>query len=374
MDAKNNGEIHVCQPRQFCPDVSVYYKMAKIGQGTFGEVFKARHKTTNQIVALKKVLMENEKEGFPITALREIRMLQTLKHDHIVKLIEVCCSKATNYNHNLSTFYLVFEFCEHDLAGLLSNINIRFEKSHLKTIMKQLLEALFYIHTCKILHRDIKTSNILITKNGMLKLADFGLARAFSPNNPNKCLTNRVVTLWYRPPELLLGSRHYGPEIDMWGAGCIMAELWTRSAIMQGQNEQHQLFLISQLCGSITPESLPGVEHLELYKQMELKKGQQRRVRERLRNYVRDEYGVDVIDKMLEIDPKKRIDADNALFHKFFWVDPLPGDLGALLSKIHVSMFELHSAKRKAEAQLGLQLVPNPKRVITDNQYQDIIY
>jgi len=125
----------------------------------------------------------------------------------------------------------------------------------------------------------MKAANILITKTGVLKLADFGLARAFSISKgaPNR-YTNRVVTLWYRPPELLLGERNYGPAIDMWGAGCIMAEMWTRSPIMQGSTEQHQLTLISQLCGSINPVVWPGVENLELYKSIQLPQEQKRKV------------------------------------------------------------------------------------------------
>lgn len=147
-------------------------------------------------------------------------------------------------------------------------------------MMQQLLNGLYYIHSNKILHRDMKAANVLITKNGVLKLADFGLARAFSANKkgqPNR-FTNRVVTLWYRPPELLLGERNYGPPVDLWGAGCIMAEMWTRSPIMQGSSEQQQLRLISQLCGSITPAVWPGVENLELYKQVELPQQQKRKV------------------------------------------------------------------------------------------------
>nr|CAI5826988.1 unnamed protein product [Callosobruchus analis] len=123
----------------------------------------------------------------------------------------------------------------------------------------------------------MKAANVLITKNGVLKLADFGLARAFSTNKNG--FTNRVVTLWYRPPELLLGERNYGPPVDLWGAGCIMAEMWTRSPIMQGNSEQQQLTLISQLCGSITPKVWPGVENLELYKKMDLPQNQKRKVR-----------------------------------------------------------------------------------------------
>ena len=174
----------------FCEEVSKYEKQAKIGQGTFGEVFKARDKRNKQkIVALKKVLMENEKEGFPITALREIRILQLLRHENIVNLIEICRTKATPINRHKSTFYLVFDFCEHDLAGLLSNFNVKFSLGEIKKVMKQLLSGLYYIHSNKIIHRDMKAANVLITKQGILKLADFGLARAISINKngqPNR--------------------------------------------------------------------------------------------------------------------------------------------------------------------------------------------
>ena len=129
------------------------------------------------------------------------------------------------YNRYKGSIYLVFEFCVHDLAGLLSNPNVKFSLGEIKEIMKQLLNGLYYIHSNKVLHRDMKAANIFITKEGKLKLGDFGLARAFSMPKPGQGnrYTNRVVTLWYRPPELLLGERNYTPAIDLWGAGCIMA-------------------------------------------------------------------------------------------------------------------------------------------------------
>merc|ERR1719208_551132 len=292
--------------------------MTKVGQGTFGEVFKARLRTDrSKIVALKKVLMENEKEGFPITALREIRILQRVNHDNIVNLIEIC---RQNNRHGKATFYLVFDFAEHDLAGLLSNVNVKFSLGEIKKVMQQMFEGLFYIHSNKIIHRDMKAANILITKQGILKLADFGLARAISINKagqPNR-YTNRVVTLWYRPPELLLGERNYGSAVDMWGAGCIMAEMWTRSPIMQGNTEQHQLTLIAQLCGAISPEVWPSVQTLDLYNRVEIPRGVKRRVKERLKPYVKDQYACDLIDKLLSLDPSKRLDADNALNHDLF--------------------------------------------------------
>lgn len=162
----------------YCEDVSKYEKLMKVGQGTFGEVFKARHRKTKHMVALKKILMENEKEGFPITALREIRILQLLNHENIVNLIEICRTKETNHNQQRPIFYLVFEFCEHDLAGLLCNTHIKFSLGEIKKIIQMLLNALYFLHFNRILHRDMKAANILMTKNGVLKLTDFGLARA----------------------------------------------------------------------------------------------------------------------------------------------------------------------------------------------------
>ncbi|RXN21702.1 cyclin-dependent kinase 9 [Labeo rohita] len=334
----------------FCDEFSKYEKLAKIGQGTFGEVFKAKHRQTGKKVALKKVLMENEKEGFPITALREIKILQLLKHENVVNLIEICRTKATQFNRYKGSIYLVFDFCEHDLAGLLSNANVKFTLAEIKKVMQMLLNGLYYIHRNKILHRDMKAANVLITRDGVLKLADFGLARAFSlaKNSQGNRYTNRVVTLWYRPPELLLGERDYGPPIDLWGGGCIMAEMWTRSPIMQGNTEQHQLTLISQLCGSITPEVWPGVDKkYELYQKMELPKGQKRKVKDRLKAYVKDPYALDLIDKLLVLDPAQRIDSDDALNHDFFWSDPMPSDLKNMLSTHNTSMFEYLAPPRR---------------------------
>ncbi|CAG2110774.1 unnamed protein product [Medioppia subpectinata] len=332
----------------FCDDVSKYEKLTKIGQGTFGEVFKAKHRQTRKIVALKKVLMENEKEGFPITALREIKILQLLKHDNVVPLYEICRTQSRSDQTSSgtsaaggsaaatagppkykATFYLVFEFCEHDLAGLLSNVNVKFSMGEIKKVMQQLLNALFFIHSQKILHRDMKAANILITKNGVLKLADFGLARAISSGNTTKRYTHKVVTLWCRPPELLLGECNYGSPVDLWGAGCIMAEMWTRNPIIAGITDQMQLNLISQLCGSITPDVWPGVQRLDLYNKMVLAKNQRRKC----------PLALDLLDKLLILDPQKRLDSYLAIDHQFLWLHPVPQDMSHMLSQHKRSTF-----------------------------------
>ncbi|XP_060010266.1 cyclin-dependent kinase 9 isoform X1 [Lagenorhynchus albirostris] len=344
----------------FCDEVSKYEKLAKIGQGTFGEVFKAKHRKTGQKVALKKVLMENEKEGFPITALREIKILQLLKHENVVNLIEICRTKEQVPPRGLPQ-YPAQRRCSENILPVKE-----FAPGYPGVHRLERVGA-----ACgKILHRDMKAANVLITRDGVLKLADFGLARAFSlakNSQPNR-YTNRVVTLWYRPPELLLGERDYGPPIDLWGAGCIMAEMWTRSPIMQGNTEQHQLALISQLCGSITPEVWPNVDKYELFEKLDLVKGQKRKVKDRLKAYVRDPYALDLIDKLLVLDPAQRIDSDDALNHDFFWSDPMPSDLKGMLSTHLTSMFEYLAPPRRKGSQITQQSTNQSRNPAATNQ------
>jgi cyclin-dependent kinase 12/13 len=206
----------------------------------------ARCKETQDIVALKKIRMDNEKEGFPITAIREIKILKKLRHKNVVDLKEIVTSKANASNGHKGSIYLVFEYMDHDLTGLAERPGMKFSLPQIKCYMKQLLTGLHYCHINNILHRDIKGSNLLINNNGVLKLADFGLAKSITNENANP-LTNRVITLWYRPPELLLGATQYGPSVDMWSAGCIFAELVHGKPILPGKGEMEQLDLIFRL-------------------------------------------------------------------------------------------------------------------------------
>lgn len=215
----------------------------------------------------------------------------------------------------------------------------------------------------------MKTANILVTKDGKLKLADFGLARAIEQQKPDTQqirYTNRVVTLWYRPPELLLGERCYNRAIDMWGAGCIMAELWTREPILKGNTEQNQLELIQNMCGSITSEVWPDVEKLELYAKTQLKSDLKRRIKERLGSYIKDVNALDLLDKLLTLDPKKRMDSDDALDHDFFWSDPLPTDLK--LDKLGNSNFEYTTQNFKRHG------IHRPAKPVVNEQHYDRVY
>ena len=328
-----------------CSKVTKYCNFFKVGEGTFGEVYKAYEKQNkNTVVALKKLLIKKEIDSFPITALREINILKGLwvkdekgnekRHQNIINLLEVCWTKPSTENSCKSIFYLVFEFCEYDLSRLLSNHNIRFNHGEIKHILRQLLDGLYFIHINKIIHRDIKPANILVTRKGVLKLADFGLSKEihFKKLKEGNSMTNRVVTLWYRAPELLLGSKQYGQEIDLWALGCVMAEMWIRSSLFKGSSESQQIKEISSLCGELTEVVWPNIKEMPLYNAMALPTGSKRKLKANLKHVVKDDYGLELIDKFLQLDPGKRINADEALYHDFFWVDPLPRSIERCLS------------------------------------------
>lgn len=358
-----SSPILVCEPTSTvvswaCSDLDeTYRRCAIVGSGTFGEVFRAIDKRDDKVVALKRVKTEGEKEGFPITALREIRLLQQLHSQltttgvsdsaddqkvgaaNVVRLLEVCSSRCTD-NALLSNFFLVFEYCEHDLVGIINNVKLT--PGEIKNILKQLFEALFFVHSNGVLHRDIKASNILVNKNGTVKLADFGLSRsAVQSDRLKQTFTNRVVTLWYRPPELLLGDRQYGSAVDMWGTGCVMAEMWTKRPIFQGATEQEQINHIIKLCGSLTPAVWPKIVELPLYKVMELPTALKNKVKERFSGLLRDKAAVDLLVCLLTLDPSRRITATNALDHAYFWEGCEPADLKNTLSKYELPMNEL---------------------------------
>lgn len=217
-------------------------RLNHIEEGSYGFVSRAREEATGEIVAIKKLKMDPVRDGgFPVTALREIQTLQASKHRHIVNLREV----VNGQGESAADVYLVMDFLEHDLKTLQEEMEEPFLPSETKTLMLQLGSAVDFLHTHWILHRDLKTSNILLNNRGEIKLADFGMARFVGNPAPNN-LTQLVVTLWYRSPELLLGTTTYDSAVDMWSLGCIFGELLTRQPLLSGKNEVEQLSKVSQ--------------------------------------------------------------------------------------------------------------------------------
>jgi cyclin-dependent kinase 1 len=213
-----------------------YVKIEKIGEGTYGVVYKGKNKITNQLVALKKIRLENDEEGVPSTAIREISLLRELQHPNIVSLLDVLMQE--------NKLYLVFEFLSMDLKKYMETLppNKMLETILVKSYLHQITQGILFCHQRRTMHRDLKPQNLLIDKNGVIKLADFGLARAFGI--PIRVYTHEVVTLWYRAPEVLLGAPRYSCAIDVWSIGCIFSELVTRRPLFHGDSEIDQLFKI----------------------------------------------------------------------------------------------------------------------------------
>merc|ERR1719160_1308775 len=230
--------------------------LEKIGEGTYGTVYKATHKKTGQRVAIKKIRVEHEEEGVPSTAIREISLLKECEHPNVVSLIEVCSS--TNALH------LVFECLDMDVRMYLKK-NGAFKGTDLKNSAFQCFKAIEFCHEHRILHRDLKPQNVLIDcQSKCLKLADFGLARAFQI--PLRAYTHEVVTLWYRAPEILLGQAKYATPMDIWSLGCIVTEMATAQALFPGDSEIDTIFKIFQKLGTPTDEVWPGVHSLRDFK------------------------------------------------------------------------------------------------------------
>ncbi|CAI2728459.1 unnamed protein product [Schistosoma spindalis] len=293
--------------------VTAFDTLIQVGEGTYGHVYKARDKITGEYKALKKVRLENEREGFPITAVREIKILRQLRHPNIVNLCEIVTDKddPTDFKKDKGAFFLVFDYMDHDLYGILESGLVVFSEQHIASLMKQLLDGLSFCHDRHFLHRDIKCSNILINNKGQLKLADFGLARLYIAGDKERPYTNKVITLWYRPPELLLGEERYGPAVDIWSCGCILGEMFTRRPMFQASEEVEQLEVISRICGYPDPAIWPNVEKLPFYSTIKPKKMYRRRLREEY--HIVPPHAVDLLDHMLQLDPQKRCSAREAL-------------------------------------------------------------
>nr|CBN80613.1 Serine/threonine-protein kinase PCTAIRE-3 [Dicentrarchus labrax] len=285
--------------------LETYVKLGKLGEGTYATVFKGRSKLTENLVALKEIRLEHE-EGAPCTAIREVSLLKNLKHANIVTLHDII--------HTERCLTLVFEYLDSDLKQYLDNCGNLMSMHNVKIFMFQLLRGLSYCHKRKILHRDLKPQNLLINDKGELKLADFGLARAKSV--PTKTYSNEVVTLWYRPPDVLLGSTEYSTPIDMWGVGCILYEMATGRPMFPGATVKEELHLIFRLMGTPTEETWPGTSSNEEFKSYLFP---QYRPQALINHVPRlDTEGIDLLSALLQYDTRSRISAEAALRHPYF--------------------------------------------------------
>lgn len=281
-----------------------YQKIEKIGEGTYGVVFKAKARATGEIVALKRIRLETEDEGIPSTAIREISILKELQDPNIVRLHDVV--------HTEKKLTLVFEYCDHDLKKFLDEKDT-LPIATVKSFLYQLLRGIAFCHDRRVLHRDLKPQNLLINKDGDLKLADFGLARAFGI--PVRSYTHEVVTLWYRAPDVLMGSRKYSTPVDIWSVGCIFGEMVTGRPLFPGSSEQDQLTRIFKLLGTPSDKTWPDIMHLPEYKP-DWQQFPPQPLSVAVPNL--DPSGLELLSMMLQYNPHDRVTAKAAMSHPFF--------------------------------------------------------
>lgn len=327
--------------------LEVYKRVQQVGEGTYGKVYKAQNTLTSDYVALKRLRLESEREGFPITAMREIKLLQSFDHPNVVNLLEMMVE------HN--QIFMVFDYLDHDLTGLLTHPDLKMQEPHRKYIFRQLMEGLHYLHKKQIIHRDIKGSNILLDSTGRLKIADFGLARTMKLVRPGESpdYTNRVITIWYRPPELLLGATDYGREVDIWGVGCLLVELYSKVAVFQGYDELGQLCKIFNIMGTPTIEEWPSIENLPWFEILKPKVNCAGLFAKQYQSSMLPQ-GFDLACKLLALNPQNRLSTLEALRHAYFTDEPKPEPL-LFLKEIKGEWHEFETKQQRRKERKRLQ-------------------
>ncbi|KAL7665759.1 Serine/threonine-protein kinase BUR1 [[Candida] zeylanoides] len=324
-------------PRREMSSLKKYQILQKLGQGTFGVVQKAKNLDTGRLVALKQLLNHSAKEGFPITAMREITILKQLSHPNILELIDMVyeaprLTSPSDAIHQRGCFYTVSPYMSSDLVGLLKNPKVELRVCDIKGLMQQLLRGVQYIHEQKFLHRDIKAANILVGHDGVLKIADFGLARAYhghvprageGPGGGERAYTALVVTRWYRPPELLLGETKYTTAVDLWGVGCVLGELFVGHPILVGKSDSHQAQLIFELVGGPSTIDWPHAVNLPNKADFSIGITCKRTLEAKFGRLMTPD-GIALLSGLLTLNPYKRMNALDALNHEYFTNEPLP--------------------------------------------------
>mmetsp|Transcript_24404 Transcript_24404/g.38383 ORF Transcript_24404/g.38383 Transcript_24404/m.38383 type:complete len:389 (+) Transcript_24404:20-1186(+) len=344
---------------------SKYRNKVKVGSGTFGDVYRAEVKKTGEVVAIKTIKLTGKSDGVEISAIDEIKIMQELRHPNIVRLYEVYQSKGQ--------VSMVMDFLPTDLEILIkandfSKRYVEMPAEDIKAYMKMLLEGINCCHKNFVLHRDLKPGNLLISPDGVLKIADFGLARTYG--SPNARYSHQAITLWYRPLELLLGAQHYGPSCDMWGVGCIFAEMLLRVPLFAGDSEVHQCHQIVSCMGIPTEENWPGFKELKL--SLSFKPVAKTPLSKVIPAAKRD--AIDLLEQLLTYDPNKRVSAEQALKHPYLTSAPEPSTHDKIAQRIR-ELEALKAAEKKAKGEQlpeSVEAAPMPKPKSLGSQFVKI--
>lgn len=291
-----------------------YSKDKKVGEGTYAVVYVGKQIESGRRIAIKEIKTGLFKDGLDMSAIREVKYLQELRHRNVIELMDVFMSADNNLN-------LVLEFLPCDLEVLIKDRQVVFKSSDIKSWLLMTLRGIHHCHRNFILHRDLKPSNLLLAPDGQLKIADFGLARAFG--NATDVFTPKVVTRWYRAPELLFGAKHYTGAVDIWAVGIIFAELMLRTPYLPGQDDVDQLDVTFKALGTPTEQIWPNVSNLPMYDALRV---YPLPLRQELRNRfsAATEKALDLMILMTQLDPARRCDLEQALLHEFFTEAPAP--------------------------------------------------
>ncbi|XP_017784037.1 PREDICTED: cyclin-dependent kinase 20-like [Nicrophorus vespilloides] len=284
----------------------------KVGQGAHGYVMKGFNKFTGEQIAMKKLIVKNLDEGIPKNIMREITALKVLNHENIVEIIEVI-----PYGMGL---LLVMEYLPSNLQEVSKNISL--EPSKIKRYLKMLLDGVKFMHENHIMHRDLKPANLLISSEGLLKIGDFGLARIYAENEPEREYSHQVATRWYRAPELLYGSRNYTNSVDMWAVGCIAGELFNRSPLFPGETDIEQLAIVLHTLGTPTEESWPGLAQLPDYNKITFARSAGQNWLTVLPDCSHET--LNFVKSLVVYDHRRRLTAKQAINHLYFSEKPAP--------------------------------------------------
>ncbi|XP_052068897.1 cyclin-dependent kinase-like 4 isoform X11 [Mytilus californianus] len=287
-----------------------YENLGLVGEGSYGMVLKCRHKETGQLVAIKKFLESEDDKMVKKIALREVRMLKQLRHDHLVNLIEVFRRKKR--------LYLVFEFVDHTVLDELEKCPNGLDENTVRRILWQVLKGVEFCHVHNIIHRDVKPENILVSKSGVVKLCDFGFARTLA--QPGESYTDYVATRWYRAPELLVGDTKYGKAVDIWAIGCLLSEMLTGEPLFPGDSDIDQLYHIVKCFGNLTPRHKEVFLRNPLFVGMRIPEVKETVPLEKKFNRI-SSFALDLMKQSLRLDPDDRPTCTQLLKHEFFQKD-----------------------------------------------------